>query len=261
MTIVDFLYEAKRLGFQGVQLCENFNLLDLNKKKLFNIKEIADNLGLFIEIGMNDLTENNLFKHMRIAKTLSSNLLRVVISRNTFNNIQNIEYLQESSFDLLKKVIPKCKKYNVYIGIENHFDLPTKKLVNLVSRIKNEHIGLIFDTTNHLAFIEKPEDALKLFMPNLISVHIKDYLVQKVEAGYLISGTILGEGRLGIRKILNKIFYSNKLFSIILEMTIKRKTGQNISEVVNWERKAVEKSAYYLNSICDDFKNSYEKFQ
>jgi len=102
MTIVDFLYEAKRLGFQGVQLCENFNLLDLNKKELFNIKEIADNLGLFIEIGMNDLTENNLFKHMKIAKILSSNLLRVVISRNTFNNIQNIEYLQESSFDLLK---------------------------------------------------------------------------------------------------------------------------------------------------------------
>ena len=34
MTIVDFLHEAKRLGFQGVQLCENFNISNLNNKEL-----------------------------------------------------------------------------------------------------------------------------------------------------------------------------------------------------------------------------------
>jgi len=261
MSVVDFLYKTKRLGFQGVQLCENLALSELDKKELLAIKEKAKDLDLFIEVGMNELSERSLLKYMDMAKMLSSNLLRVVLSRKTYNDLGNdIQHLYEKSLYLLKNVVIECKRNNIYIGIENHFDLPTKMLVDLVKKIDDEHVGLIFDTTNHLAFIEKPQDTLHFLMPHLISVHLKDYFVQKVEAGYLISGTVLGEGRLETRKILHEIFSGkNNILSIILEMTIKRKTGQGISEIVNWERKAVKKSTYYLNNIIDEFKNTVRK--
>ncbi|MBA7528819.1 3-oxo-isoapionate decarboxylase [subsurface metagenome] len=128
MTIVDFLYEAKRLGFQGVQLCENLALSELDKKELLVIKEKAKDLDLFIEVGMNDLSERSLLKYMDMAKILSSNLLRVVLSRKTYNDLGNdIQHLYEKSLDLLKNVVIECKRNNIYIGIENHFDLPPKQ--------------------------------------------------------------------------------------------------------------------------------------
>ncbi|MBA7538661.1 hypothetical protein ES705_30938 [subsurface metagenome] len=42
-------------------------------------------------------------------------------------------------------------------------------------------------------------------------------------------------------------------------MTIKRKTGQGISEIVNWERKAVKKSTCHLNNMIGEFKNTVRK--
>ncbi len=259
MTIFDFLEEASRLNFKAVQLCENFDYKNYSKEKLKTINRIANELGLIIELGLSGLSKDNLLKHLEIANLLSSNFIRVVLSNKGKYPENKPNELMSNSINILKEILPIYREQNVFIGIENHFDLPTNMLVDLVRKINDEHVGLIFDTTNHLAFIEKPENTLKLFMPHLMSVHIKDYLVQKVEAGYLISGTILGEGRLKTKKMLNEIFLNVDIISIILEMTIRRKPGQKISEVILWEKNTVERSANYLNSICNDLKNSFNK--
>ena len=71
MTVFDFLDEAHRLGLDGVQLCENLSYSNFTAKEFREIKSLAHELGLFIELGMRDLSKENLYKHLEIADILS----------------------------------------------------------------------------------------------------------------------------------------------------------------------------------------------
>ena len=83
MTIFDFLTETHRLGLDGVQFCENLSYSNFTATEFHAIKTLADELGLFIELGMRDLSKEHLYTHLEIADALSSRLLRVVLGENS----------------------------------------------------------------------------------------------------------------------------------------------------------------------------------
>lgn len=250
MTVIDFLVEARRLGFEGVQLCENLRFSHCSRDELITIKEKAQELGLFIEIGMRNITEENLSKHLNIAEILSSRFLRVVLGAE-FKPEENPAILEEKTIKRLQNILPHCKQAGIEIGIENHFDLPIDSLVRIAETLNDEHVGLILDTTNCLGFIEQPKKTLQIFQPYLRSIHLKDYTVSKVEAGYLITGAPLGEGWLHPEELLQEALQHNPDISIILEMTIRRREGQKVEDIITWEKDAIEKSAKYLKTIIE----------
>jgi len=254
MTVYDFLTVLNKLNYNRVQLCENLNILKFNEKQLLKVKKLASDLNIVVELGMNTFNEENLKAYLKISKILSTKFLRIAVSRKTYNSIKNINLMFDNSLNLLKKYLKEFKENNIYIGLENHYDLPTEKLVELVQIVDDKQVGLIYDTTNHLAFLEKPESTLDLFFPYLFSIHLKDYVIEKSEASYLIKGTILGEGFLNMERILKKTIKSNKLISIILEMSIERNLNQNTNEVIQWEKGAVNQSTANLFSCLNKLK-------
>ncbi|MBD3305968.1 TIM barrel protein [candidate division KSB3 bacterium] len=251
MTVFDFLREAHRLHLQGVQLCENLSFAALPLHTLQEIKTLADDLGLFLELGMRDLTRDNLRQHLDIADTVSSHFLRVVLGKNSLYRDDDPETLLKTSLQVLHETLPEILDAGVTLGIENHFDLPAEYLVRLVQEINHEQVGLIFDTTNCLGFLKSPEETLRLIGPHLVSVHLKDYLVHKVEAGYLIRGAVLGEGWLNLEEILRSVLAYNSHASIIVEMTIRRDPEQATDETLRWEKQAVEQSVRALREALE----------
>ena len=117
----------------------------------------------------------------------------------------------------IRAALPQLRKKNIILGLENHFD-PIAKA-----------------------------------QPYLVSLHIKDYIIRKVEAGYFITGTVLGEGALDVPAILQAALAAPGLRSLTLEMTIKRNEGKDPREIVEWEEMAIRKSTAKLQEIVDKF--------
>ena len=90
-----------------------------------------------------------------------------------------------------------------------------------------------------------------MLMPHLLSVHLKDYVIAKVEAGYLMKGCALGEGCMPIETILRKVLAERPEASIIMEMTIRRDLSMEPAQVVSWEQDQVTRSAQFLHRMVD----------
>lgn len=251
MTAMDFLSEAHQLGFGGVQLCENLGYSSLSDDELLEIKNKADRLGLFIEIGMRHLTPENLSRHLEIAEILSSRFLRMVLGPQQPSPEADPEALREKSTRILLDALPQFKRQGVTVGIENNFDLPSEYLVRIAKDVDDEHVGLILDTTNCIGFIERPQETLQIFQPHILSVHLKDYAIRRVEAGFIMTGTTLGEGWLDIDGLLRAILESNQVQSIIMEMCTRREDQHTVEETLAWEREAIEKSASFLQETLE----------
>jgi len=247
MSALDFLHSAHELGFQGVQLCENLNISDMDDAEWALIKNRADELGLFLEVGMNTVTVDSLTKHIEIADRLSASFLRVVLGGPRCYKAEDAYRARDEFIAIFQQVLPLAKKYHIAMGIENHFDLPTYALREIVDAVDDESLGLIVDTTNGIHFLERPEETLEICRGRIVSIHLKDYLPQKVEAGHFISGTVLGNGDLDVLPFLCACD------NIIMEMTTRRPNGYTIGQVIQWEKNTVEASAkalsYYVNQL------------
>ena len=196
---------------------------------------------------MRSLTAASLERHLEVAETLGSSFVRIVLGSGGELPERDPGALADRSLAVLQSAWPRIRGAGVTIGIENHFDLETGRLVALVDALGSDGVGLVFDTTNGLGFLEPPADTLRAIGRRLVSVHLKDYSVRKVEAGYLISGEILGEGLLDVDGTLDAVAARKPDAPVLLEMTVRRRDGQSPDEAAAWERGAVERSAARLH--------------
>ncbi|MBM7583410.1 sugar phosphate isomerase/epimerase [Caldicoprobacter guelmensis] len=249
MTTIDFLQEAHRLGFSLVQLCENLNYATLSYKEIMSIANVAKELGISIEVGLRGLSRENLLHHIKLAELLSSCFIRIVPGELKSSPEKNPDELMKKSINILKNVLPICKEKNIKLGIEDNFILPLDYLIQIVEEIADEHVGLIMDTTNCLGFINQPEEVLDKMKPYLLSVHLKDYKVEKVEGGYLISSVPLGEGWLNVEEFIKKVLSINPTISIIIEYSMRRDYSASVEQILKWEKESVEKNARYIRKL------------
>ncbi|MBP7401771.1 MAG: sugar phosphate isomerase/epimerase [Clostridia bacterium] len=242
LTAAGFVEEAHRLGFDGVQLCENLGVAELGRDGRAPLRDALRGLGMFVEIGMHTLTRENLERHLALARELSADFLRVVLG-------PDFDGRPDAAAGILRDALPACRDAGVRIGIENHFDLPTRGLAEVVDRVGSDRVGMVFDTTNGIGFLERPDETLRTIGHRLLSMHVKDARMRKVEAGYLMTGTVLGEGTLDVPGLLRTAAELRPGLSVILEMTIRREPGQTVGDTIVWERDAVERSARELKRL------------
>ncbi|MDY7027874.1 MAG: sugar phosphate isomerase/epimerase family protein [Spirochaetota bacterium] len=249
MDLEAFINNAIELELQGVQLCEN---LSYSSYPISVLKRECGRLtrnGMFIELGMRDMSLENLRSHLELADVIGAGFIRVVAGKPSVFPENERESLKNQLLNVFDALLPDIRSLGIRIGLENHYDLPTQDLISIVRSIDDESIGLVFDTTNALGFIEKPEDTLRSVLPYLFSVHVKDYIVEKVEAGYLIRGAVLGEGLLDYRKLLSDVVEQKPDASIILEMTIRREDSMDEKQIVQWEHQKVVESVRVLKNF------------
>lgn len=249
MDVQGFLREAGRLGLRRIQLCENLQYVGLSAAELSEVGGSARELGIVIEVGMRDLSRDNLARHLEIAERLSAPFLRVVLGKPSPYKEPEPEPLVEESIRVLSDAVPTLRRLGIKVGIENHFDLCPEDIVRVADAVNDPSVGLVFDTTNSLGFVRSPEETLRVMGPRLFSVHLKDYVVQKVEAGYLVRGVVLGEGWLDVDGILREALRFNPEIPIVLEMTIRREPEMDIGETLRWERIAIERSLSALRAV------------
>jgi sugar phosphate isomerase/epimerase len=249
MTPIDFINAVAQLGLKRIQLCENLKYADYSKSVITAMGNRARDLGLIVELGMNGLTRDNLYKHIDLAYAFDSKFIRIVIGNLDCNEAHAIKIAAEN----LRSILNECRTAGIQIGLENHFDLKTEQIVNILEEVGDPLVGGVFDSTNAINFLERPLETLSLLLPYIKSVHLKDFRMIKTEAGIELAGQILGQGILNTKSILKEVISKNPKASIILELTIRRRAGLSIEEILQEETVQIMQSVEYAKMLCSNY--------
>ena len=245
----DFILRAADLGYGGVQLCENLDYEDLPDERIEELGSLAASRGLFVELGMRNLTRERFFKHIRLAEKMKAGFLRVVIGDNRPLPETRPEETANEVIPLLREALPAISDTGITVGIENHFDVPNETILRIVREAAHPRLGIVMDTTNCLGFLKAPGETLEALGPHLLSLHVKDYEIRKAEGGYLVHGVLLGKGRADPAALIGRALSFNPGASIILEMSLRREEGMEGDELLAWEQRNVEENTKILFDI------------
>ncbi|MCL2319802.1 MAG: sugar phosphate isomerase/epimerase [Treponema sp.] len=252
MDAFAFVEKAHRMGFRRIQLCENLNFHSYSKAELQKLRDVSRDLGMIVEVGLKKLDEDNIARHFDIALLLGSPFIRAVSHDHDNLSKREQEEVAAAVTKLLKEWAPRLKDNGLCLGLENHFDLATRHLVRIVKDVAAAEVGLVFDSTNSLGFLELPENTLREMLDFVLSVHLKDYAITKGEAGYEILGTVLGEGSLNIKAIFSLLGARLLQVPVILESAARRNFEDSPEQVLRWEEDVIKKNTCNMGNLLKE---------
>ena len=236
MTPFELLEKAVELDVRVLQLCENISLQRYNSKSLRQLRRRAEERGIALEVGIQEVDFSVLKTYLTTAILLGSNLMRIALNTPSKHPTLN------ESVDIINKLLPILKAESMTLALENHFHLSSMEMVKLVNIIDNPLVGICLDTANSIGLLEKPLDTVRSLAPYAVSVHLKDYKIVQCSVGYRIVGTPLGAGFLDIESVIGLLNRSPHNPNIILEQWMDRLKSEEetLQMEEDWVRRSVK---------------------
>ena len=207
------LARAKALGYRRVQLADNVSLHHFSEDALLALAARARQDGVALEAGGRGLTDENLHRHLAVATSLGSWMLRFVIDGPGY------EPTHAEALALLRRAVSRLREARVVLAIENHDRFGAVELADLVAACDSPWVGICFDTANSYGAGDDTLSALRSLAPHTVNVHLKDVSIRRVpsQQGFLIDGTPLGEGSLPIEEVISTLSRSERCRTATLE--------------------------------------------
>jgi sugar phosphate isomerase/epimerase len=136
----------------------------------------------------------------------------------TFDAAASFADFKKRSWQTLTLAEPIAARHGVTIAIENHKDWLVPELLELLERIKSEHVGVTVDTGNSISLLEDPMKVVEAYAPFAKSVHLKDMGVQEYADGFLLSEVPLGDGFLDLPRMAQTLLKADPSLKFSLEM-------------------------------------------
>ena len=240
LPVLEFLDKASLYEFDVVQIGDNIPLHLLRDTQLRSLKNEAEQLGLDIEVGMRGLLETMVLEYLKIAEDLKSPILRIVIDTPEYKpDIPEV-------IKVVRKLLPILKSKNIRLAIENHDRFRSDEFVQIIEETDPQWIGICLDSVNSLGAGEGFFAVAQKLLPYTFNVHIKDYIIKRLDhhMGFSVTGTIAGKGMLPIPWLLESLKQINKCTSAILELWPAPE--KDVEATIRKEELWVGESAKYL---------------
>jgi sugar phosphate isomerase/epimerase len=200
---------------------------------------------------------------VRTAKRCGATLFRTVLMNGrryeVFENAEAFRRFFEQGKQSLALARPVVEKLEVRMAVENHKDLQTAELLDLVKKIASPFVGVCIDTGNNLALLEAPQETVELLAPLAFTTHIKDMGVAEYADGFLLAEVPLGTGFVDLAKIIATVRKARPEIRLNLEMitrdplnipcltpkywaTLERIPGRQLAEMLALVRSRAHKS-------------------
>jgi 3-oxoisoapionate decarboxylase len=205
------------LGLKVLQICDNAPLGELSEPELLDLRAQASRLSVTLEAGTRSLDQANLHTYLNICGTLGAKILRLVPwSGASTPQRLDPEVLRQR----VQHILPLCQSLGVTLAVENYFDLPDEDLASVIRQINHPRLGVCLDTANSTGFLAPPLQTVQLLAPHCVSLHLKDFTVEKPVMGYRVAGVPLGEGWLNVPAVLNCIRATPLPANVLLELWV-----------------------------------------
>ena len=198
ITPIDILDRAAALGIGLVQFADNIPLHRQAPEAVTALAERATALGICIELGMTGCDPALVGTYLDLARELDASLLRIAPSA---------EESARSDRDvaaLFRAILPAAKAAQVTLAVENHFHLPSPRLVSIIEDVADANLGVCLDVANSIACEEWPARTIALLAPYAVNLHLKDFRIalDPHGVGCAIVGVPLGQGLTNIGAVL-----------------------------------------------------------
>jgi sugar phosphate isomerase/epimerase len=190
ITAAAILDHAARLGVGLVQFADNLPLHTLPSDEIDALAAQAKHLGITLELGMTGCDPSLVRQYLDLADRLDVSLLRIApTAEESAGSNARIA-------SLFARLLPDCRAAGVVLAVENHFHLPSPRLVEIVTTVRDEVLGVCLDVANSIACQEWPKTTIDLLAPYAVNLHLKDFRIalDPHGVGGSFVGTPLGQG-------------------------------------------------------------------
>jgi sugar phosphate isomerase/epimerase len=182
MTVWDFLRRAKKHGVEGVSL-ESCFLPDTDAASLGRLRDTLDEYGFErvwawghpngLRSGTDRAAARDLVRHLGHARAIGANVMRIVGgSRRTRPTSWAVHKRRLGK--MLRNLVGPAEEQGVIMALENHIDLRTDEMLELMTMVNSPWLGVCLDTGNNLRLHEDPLVAAERLAPWARATHIKD---------------------------------------------------------------------------------------
>jgi sugar phosphate isomerase/epimerase len=200
-SLQSLVNRARVLGLDALQICENARPLELDDARWQEVVERAAEADLELQLGAKTVDLGVFQAYAERAARLPARLLRLVLEWE-----EGPAPTRGDVDRFLTGAWPMLEAHGLRLAIENHFDVASEALAEAVAPYPSALVGFCIDTANSLRNFEPPEKVLDLLGDRAFCYHLKDFCVKGDKLGFQVDGAPLGEGRLGLDRILDRIF-------------------------------------------------------
>jgi sugar phosphate isomerase/epimerase len=214
MTAGDLVRRASEAGVPCVQIADNCPLDTLPDAARRDVRALAQELAVAVEVGTRGLTPERLGQYLDLAVFFHSPILRFVVDGPGY----------EPSVDevaaVVKDALPHLRETGVRLAIENHDRLKAAEFRDIVLRTDPEHVGICLDSVNSMGAGEGVREVVTTLAPHTLNLHLKDFTVARVshKMGFVVAGCPAGQGMLDVPWLLGEIRRHGRCQSAILEL-------------------------------------------
>lgn len=223
IAATDLLDVAQAQNLAVVQYADNCPLHALEPDALTSLKSRADEFGIAIELGTQSFDAHEVETYIGIGRSVGAKLLRVALDGPDAE-----KPIAELAAEF-KALLPKARDVGLRIAIENHFNYPSPRLVQLLDAIDDECVGVCLDVANSICAGEWPMETVNTLAAHTINLHLKDYVIvpDPYGVGFVIHGCPLGQGRTDCRAVLDTV--PTQDMSVILEHWLPRADDMHLA--------------------------------
>jgi sugar phosphate isomerase/epimerase len=187
MTIEDVIDRAAEMGAGGVALDSHFvpgldpgHLDDLAAR--MDAKDLARDWAWGftrgLESGKNPDALKDLIAHLPIARRLGAKVMRICAGGRA-TRPERWEDHRSAILPLLDSAARAAADAGITLAVENHIDLNTEQMLEVLERVDNPALGVCLDTANNLRLFEDPVEATRQLAPFTRTTHVKDITAQR----------------------------------------------------------------------------------
>ncbi len=196
--LIEFAYQE---GLDGVSAhIDSGEARSLSQKTVAELREIksrARRLGLGINLEISSTSREEVNSVVQIARMLDVKNIRVYIRYGG-----RLSKIIQKGIEDLKDIAKIARANDLQFVLEQHEDLKSQELVNIITQVNSSRIGLLFDFGNMITAYEEPLTALNTMLPYIRQVHLKGIRRINKEAGFAHFGMQEGEDDLPQMKML-----------------------------------------------------------
>lgn len=203
---------ARTLGFDALQVCENARPMELSGADWDALMRSADDVGMEIQLGCKTVDLRTLETWAERAAHLPSQMLRLVLEQDNGHRVSRGEV---DTF--LAGAMPILEAKDLRLAIENHFDVSSQVLAEVVAPYPPEQIGFCVDTANSLRNFESTAMVLDLLGDRAFCYHVKDYNLEGCGPGFRVTGALLGQGELDLELVIERMLACDPVPQMFVE--------------------------------------------
>lgn len=238
LSAQDTLDFARDHQLDGVQFLEPAAIdPELNQGRLAAFRQQADDMGLYLEIGLpspNPVRRSReleravspaehareLCRHVAAASALGCRAARAFVGdrHDRFRTDTPWDTQRKSTLDVLRHLAPCLRDHDVRIAIETHADLTSGELLEMLRVLGPEVAGVTLDTGNLVMRLEDPLEAVERLAPHVLMTHIKDAVLAFTSRGLCWQARPVGSGILPIPDMLTRLTAANPGVNLTVEL-------------------------------------------